>query len=92
MTTITLDHSFNFFADPGITDFFFTKVIPALDEVEILETAVEEELVEQEEKPKGDQPQSVMGFVIAILLIVGTFIGFNYLKLQNELNNPFLFI
>tara|TARA_B100000378_G_scaffold196386_1_gene160096 strand:+ start:25 stop:1266 length:1242 start_codon:yes stop_codon:yes gene_type:complete len=88
MTTIALDHSFNFFADPGITDFFFTKVIPGLDEIEILETPVEE-TVEPEEKPKGDQPQSVMGFAIAILLIVGAFIGFNYLKLQDELNNSF---
>ena len=88
MTTIALDHSFNFFADPGITDFFFTKVIPGLDEIEILETPVEE-TVEPEEKPKEDQPQSVMGFAIAILLIVGAFIGFNYLKLQDELNNSF---
>lgn len=88
MTTIALDHSFNFFAEPGITDFFFTKVIPGLEEIEILETPVEEP-VEPEEKPKRDQPQSVMGFAIAILLIVGAFIGFNYLKLQDELNNSF---
>ena len=88
MTTIALDYSFNFFAEPGITDFFFTKVIPDSENIEILEIPVEE-TVEQEEKPKQDQPQSVTGIAIAILLIVGVFIGFNYLKLQDELNNSF---
>jgi len=88
MTTIALDHSFNFFAEPGITDFFFTKVIPGLDRVEILEIPVVE-TVEHEETPKRDQLQSITGFSIAILLIVGAFIGFNYLKLQDELNNSF---
>ncbi len=88
MTSIALDYSFNFFEEPGITDFFFTKVIPGFDMVEIPEIPVVE-IVEDEEKPKRDQPQSITGFAIAILLIVGAFIGFNYLKLQDELNNPF---
>ena len=88
MTTIALDYSFNFFADPGITDFFFTKVIPELDKVDVVEIPVVE-TVEYEDTPKRDQPQSITGFAIAILLIVGAFIGFNYLKLQDELNNPF---
>ena len=87
MTNISLEYSFNFFEDPGIKDFFFTKVIPGLEKVEIIGIPVKE-TVEHEEKPKRGQTQSIKGFAVAILLIVGAFIGFNYLKLQDELNNP----
>ena len=39
-TSIALDHSFNFFLEPGITDFFFTKVIPDINVID--DTQIEE--------------------------------------------------
>ena len=40
------------------------------------------------EIPEGEpKPSSNFGFAFALLLIVGGFIGFNYLKLQDRLNN-----
>ena len=93
INSIGLGHSFNLFGEPGITEFFFTQVIPEDDALEdneemVEETAIEEEkeevIIEQEQKP-----QSLAGLSLAILLIVGAFIGFNYLKLQDRLNNPF---
>ncbi|MEL1235688.1 MAG: hypothetical protein VXA61_03350 [Candidatus Neomarinimicrobiota bacterium] len=91
--SIGLEHSFNLFGEPGITEFFFTQVIPEDDALEndgelVEETTIEEEkeevIIDQEQKP-----QSLVGLSLAILLIVGAFIGFNYLKLQDQLNNPF---
>jgi len=94
INSIGLEHSFNLFGEPGITDFFFTKVIPDLMELEekeeeepiepVVEVEVEEEVTHKEKKS-----QSITGFALSILLIVGAFIGFNYLKLQDQLNNPF---
>lgn len=93
INSIGLEHSFNLFGEPGITDFFFTKVIPDLIELEekeeepidlVVEVDVEEETTHKEKKS-----QSITGFALSILLIVGAFIGFNYLKLQDQLNNSF---
>ena len=93
INSIGLEHSFNLFGEPGITEFFFTQVIPEDDALEndgelVEETTIEEEkeevIIDQEQKP-----QSLVGLSLAILLIVGAFIGFNYLKLQDQLNNPF---
>ena len=48
----------------------------------------EDEINLDNEIPKGEpKPSSNFGFAFAILLIVGGFIGFNYLKLQDRLNN-----
>ncbi|GIS53971.1 hypothetical protein Ct9H90mP29_10130 [bacterium] len=97
VSSIALDHSFNFFHDPGIIDFFFTKVIPdlgVLDPVEIEEDNEEDEVVveiepvEKPQKPELSKP-TPMGISLAILIIVIGFIGFNYLKFQDKLNNPF---
>ena len=91
--SIGLEHSFNFFGDPGITDFFFTQVIPEMDVLENEEEILEETIIEQEKEEiiieKEQKSQSITGFSLSILLIVGAFIGFNYLKLQDRLNNPF---
>ena len=93
INSIGLEHSFNLFGEPGITEFFFTQVIPEDDafenDEELVETATikkedEEVIIEQEQKS-----QSLVGLSLSILLIVGAFIGFNYLKLQDRLNNPF---
>jgi len=94
INSIGLEHSFNLFGEPGITDFFFTKVIPDLMELEEkeleepIESVVEVD-VEEETTHKEKKSQSITGFALSILLIVGAFIGFNYLKLQDQLNNPF---
>tara|TARA_B100001115_G_scaffold159753_1_gene133743 strand:- start:2079 stop:3854 length:1776 start_codon:yes stop_codon:yes gene_type:complete len=48
----------------------------------------EDEINLDNEIPEGEpKPSSNFGFAFAILLIVGGFIGFNYLKLQDRLNN-----
>ena len=93
INSIGLEHSFNLFGEPGITEFFFTQVIPEDDALENDEEIVEEATIEEEKKEviieQEQKPQSLTGFSLSILLIVGAFIGFNYLKLQDRLNNPF---
>ena len=94
-SSIALDHSFNFFHEPGITDFFFTKVIPDINVIDETQTDDEQkefdqitEEIETEEISKGEPSKaSTMSFSLAILMIVAGFIGFNYLKLQDKLNN-----
>ena len=93
INSIGLEHSFNLFGEPGITEFFFTQVIPEDDALENDEEMVEETIIEEEKEEviieQEQKPQSLTGFSLSILLIVGAFIGFNYLKLQDRLNNPF---
>ena len=93
INSIGLEHSFNLFGEPGITEFFFTQVIPEDDALENDEEVVEETTIEEEKEEviidQEQRPQSLVGLSLAILLIVGAFIGFNYLKLQDQLNNPF---
>ena len=96
INSIGLGHSFNFFGEPGITDFFFTKVIPDLIELDDQEEEeqgeavglVVEDKAEEDIAVKEKTSQSFTGFALSIVLIVGAFIGFNYLKLQDQLNNP----
>ena len=93
INSIGLEHSFNLFGEPGITEFFFTQVIPEDDALVNDGEVVEETTIEEEKKEviidQEQKPQSLVGLSLAILLIVGAFIGFNYLKLQDQLNNPF---
>ena len=93
INSIGLEHSFNLFGEPGITEFFFTQVIPEDNALEDNEEMVEEPIIEEEKEEviieEEQKPQSLTGFSLSILLIVGAFIGFNYLKLQERLNNPF---
>ena len=93
INSIGLEHSFNLFGEPGITEFFFTQVIPEDDALENDEEVVEETNIEEEREEviieQEQKPQSLVGLSLSILLIVGAFIGFNYLKLQDRLNNPF---
>ena len=93
INSIGLEHSFNLFGEPGITEFFFTHVIPEDDALENDEAVAEETTIEEEREEviieQEQKPQSLTGFSLSILLIVGAFIGFNYLKLQDRLNNPF---
>jgi hypothetical protein len=93
ITSIAIEHSFNFFDEPDIIDFFFTKVIPQLEIEEELEKSdlVNEEVVQEPvlDEPHEEKSQSITGIAIAILLIVGTFIGLNYIKLQDQLNDSF---
>ena len=93
INSIGLEHSFNLFGEPGITEFFFTQVIPEDDALENDEEVVEETTIKEEKEEviieQEQKPQSLVGLSLSILLIVGAFIGFNYLKLQDRLNNPF---
>ena len=93
ITSIAIEHSFNFFDEPDIIDFFFTKVIPQLEIEEELEKSdlVNEEVVQEPvlDEPHEEKSQSITGIAIAILLIVGAFIGLNYIKLQDQLNDSF---
>ena len=40
-------------------------------------------------EPKIEAASSISSYAIAVLIIVGCFIGFNYLKLQDQVNNNF---
>ena len=93
INSIGLEHSFNLFGEPGITEFFFTQVILEDDDLENDEELVEAATVKEEKEEviieQEQKSQSLLGLSLSILLIVGAFIGFNYLKLQDRLNNPF---
>lgn len=93
INSIGLEHSFNLFGEPGITEFFFTQVILEDDDLENDEELVEAATIKEEKKEvkieQEQKSQSLLGLSLSILLIVGAFIGFNYLKLQDRLNNPF---
>ncbi|MBT6867078.1 MAG: hypothetical protein HOA19_06990 [Candidatus Marinimicrobia bacterium] len=86
ITNCSIPFSTNFFDEPGITDFFFTKVIPIENGSETIEEAQPE--IEISKKEDGNQSAS-KEMVLALLLIVGLFIGFNYLKIQEQYNNNF---
>ena len=87
ITSQSVGHSFNFFDEPGIVDFFFTNVIPTqVEEDVIVETEVKEEKEEVIEKVFH---QIIRGPALGLILIVGLFIGFNIFKLKRELNNQY---
>ena len=87
ITSHSVGHSFNFFDEPGIVDFFFTNVIPTqVEEDVIVETEVKEEKEEVIEKVFH---QIIRGPALGLILIVGLFIGFNIFKLKRELNNQY---
>ena len=95
ITANCVGYSFNFFEEPGITDFFYTQVIPVLEELEdpLNENIKipDSESVNKEvdkEKVLDRKGQSFTGFSITVMLIVILFIGFNYLKLQDQINSP----
>ena len=92
--TKTLDKSFNFFKEPGITEFFFTEVLSSdhtLNETEEVDekSTHQTQSIDVSTDKVDEKSSSSMGIAFAIILIVSGFIGFNYLKLQDELNNSF---
>jgi hypothetical protein len=87
ITSHSVGHSFNFFDEPGIVDFFFTNVIPTqVEEDVIVETEVKDEKEEVIEKVFR---QILTGPALGLILIVGLFIGFNIFKLKREMNNQY---
>ena len=87
ITSHSVGHSFNFFDEPGIVDFFFTNVIPTqVAEEAIVETEVKDEKAEVIEKVFH---QIAKGPALGLILIVGLFIAFNIFKLKRELNNQY---
>ena len=95
ITANCIGYSLNFFEEPGITDFFYTQVIPLLKELEEpinndirISDSENEVEVSDEKQIINKKSQSFTGFSITVLLIVISFIGFNYLKLQDRINSP----
>ena len=87
ITSRSVGHSFNFFDEPGIVDFFFTNVIPTqVEEDGIIETEVKDE---KEEVIENVFHQIIRGPALGLILIVGLFIAFNIFKLKRELNNQY---
>ena len=87
--SIATEYSFNFFNEPGITDFMFTTVINANTEMlaqHTSETDVDETTI-GENKISENAPDKIW-LLVAVVVIVMTFIGFQYVKLREELNLP----
>tara|TARA_B100000686_G_C16797890_1_gene983723 strand:- start:978 stop:2708 length:1731 start_codon:yes stop_codon:yes gene_type:complete len=86
---ISTDFSFNFFNEPGITEFFFTAVIDANEKR--LEKDAEQNgdnILDIVEQVDSDKPIDKIWFLAAVIVIVMGFIGFQYVKLREELNLP----
>lgn len=88
--SIATDFSFNFFDEPGITDFLFTSVIDAHKQKlanyqKEISTDGEENLVE--EAYSENNPDKIWLLASVIVIVLG-FIGFQYIKLREELNLP----
>ena len=84
MTSCSIPQSTNFFDEPGITEFFFTQVIPVEKELELpeIEIPIDEKIKETHENEPNNK-----GMFLALLLIVGLFMGFILLKSWGEINN-----
>jgi len=94
ITSQSIGHSFNFFDEPKIVDFFFTQVIEKKGESNILKENILEEVgqpLEEAILPEKtiEKKSSITGFSLTVFIIVVAFIGFNFLKLQDQINNPF---
>jgi len=87
ITSHSVGHSFNFFDEPGIVDFFFTNVIPTQVEEDVI--AEPEVIDEKEEIIEKVFHQIIRGPALGLILIVGLFIAFNIFKLKRELNNQY---
>jgi len=87
ITSPSVGHSFNFFDEPGIVDFFFTNVIPTQVEEDVI--AEKEVIDEKEEIIEKVFHQITTGPALGLILIVGLFIAFNIFKLKRELNNQY---
>ena len=87
ITSHSVGHSFNFFDEPSIVDFFFTNVIPTQVEEDVIAEA--EVIDEKEEIIEKVFHQITTGPALGLILIVGLFIAFNIFKLKRELNNQY---
>ena len=99
------DYSFNFFNDEGIVEFFYDEVYAYLNEPDNDETVNDQNIIIDDEaipeidyeneddseiiKSANKNKTSISSYAIAVLVIVSCFIGFNYLKLQDQINNRF---
>ncbi len=101
VTNKAMDYSINFFGDEEIVEFFFDEVYDDSSKQDNKINSVEEELsveVEQNQKNKTinevsdnkKKPKtSISSYALAVLVIVGCFVGINFLKLQDQINNSF---
>jgi len=96
-----MDYSFNFFEDEEIVEFFYDEVYDdSSNEDEKIDSFEEELLVKVEPKQenktineesntKNKPKTSISSYALAVLVIVVCFIGINFLKLQDQINNSF---
>ena len=88
--SIATDYSFNFFNEPGLTDFLFTTVIDAHKQMLALHAEVagdgEQEATTAETAPET-APDKIWLLAAVVVIVLG-FIGFQYVKLREELNLP----
>jgi len=98
-----IDFSFNFFEDENIVEFYFDEVYDKNENIQEDNSSLEvednrsEDINKVQEKsdpkektePKTEATSSISSYAIAVLIIVGCFIGVNYLKLQDQVNNNF---
>ena len=98
-----VDYSFNIFNNEGITDFLYEEVYPVKDTSETVPELEDKDLKQNETSIITNEQQKVIknateisekavttslpGYAVAVLFIVLSFIGFNYLKLQEQINN-----
>ena len=98
-----VNYSFNIFNNEGITDFLFEEVYPVNDTSETISELEHKDPKQNETSIITNEQQKVIknatdisekaattslpGYAVAVLFIVLSFIGFNYLKLQEQINN-----
>ena len=96
INSINTDHSFNFFEEQGLTDFFFTTVLDAYQKTrekflvqkeDEKEENTEDEAQEKSKEQKELIPENLWALIAVIAIVIG-FISFQYLKLREELNLP----
>ena len=94
--SINTDHSFNFFEEQGLKDFFFTSVLDSYQKTKekfLIQNENEKEKDEEEinkeivKEKKELIPENLWALIAVVSIVVG-FVSFQYLKLREELNLP----
>ena len=87
--SIATDYSFNFFNEPGISDFLFTSVINANEQM-LAQHAEQTNIAEPDisEIAAPESPPDKIWLLVAVAVMILGFFGFQYVKLREELNLP----
>ena len=99
VNNISIKLSFNFFEDIGITEYVFEpEILEPIIDVDIEKVKVVPKEPKKEEKSKklakissseinAENQTNSKNLIFALLLIIGSFVFFNYIKFRTELNN-----